>query len=110
FLLATAGFVTSYQQYGSALRIKRESHSPYTTRRVEPQLFHVRVPGILKRIDARAAEIRSELLEQAAESQNLILNIQRQVEELQFELFCDKNDLWHHYTYKRISHQSYIER
>ena len=72
--LANAGFVSRNQEDRPALRIERKSHPPFPIGRAEPQLFHIRVARAIQCVDARPPQLRSELLKNARQRQNLRLN------------------------------------
>jgi hypothetical protein len=51
-LLASAGFVAGNKEDGLALGVESESDAPLTVCGTQAQFFHIRVTGIVQRIDA----------------------------------------------------------
>lgn len=92
---SNARFISSHEQNGFSLWIKGEGHTPYSIRRVEPQLFHVRVLGVVQGVNSRAAQLRPELLKESRQSQDLRLNVLVQLIELRLELISDLNNPAH---------------
>ena len=90
-LLATARLVTRYQQDRFALRIKSEGYAPFAVSGGKAQFLHIGVPRAVKCIGARAAELRTELLEQEGESKNFLLHLLGQSVEFGLKLIANCN-------------------
>lgn len=93
--LASARFVTRYEEDCLSSRIKRERHSPYATVCIKPELLHVRVLGPIQGIHARSLCPRSELLNHFRLREQLVLDRYRESIELVFKLVCELDDPRH---------------
>lgn len=100
--LTDTGLVATDQQNSPASRIEGERHSPFPSGRAEAQLFHVGVFRSLQRVDTRPPELRSKLLKQSGQRQNLILDSFRQPIEFGFELISNLNRPRHSFFYYMI--------
>ncbi len=85
-LFTAAGFIARDQQNCLPLGVECKSHSPLAIGRGEPQLLHVRVARSLERVHARPPELRSELLKQARQGQDLGLHVRLQRVEFRLKL------------------------
>lgn len=94
-LFTAPGFISRNQKDALALRIEGKGYSPLAAGRTEPQFLHIRVAGAVQRIDARPPQLRSELLEQAGQSQNLRPYIFVQRGEFRFEFIANLDVLAH---------------
>lgn len=74
-LLAATRLIARHEQDGPSLRVESESHAPDPISGVKAQFLHIRVSGILERIDTRASKIRTEPLEQARQDQEFRLEL-----------------------------------
>jgi hypothetical protein len=61
--LAHPRLIACHEQNGPAPRIKGEGYSPFSARRRKAQLLHIGMAGSIQCIDARAPQLRAELLE-----------------------------------------------
>ena len=89
--LAAAGFIAREKENGLTLRVEGKSHAPFAVRRTETQFLHIRVTGIVQRIDARPSQLRPESLEEPGMGKNLGTHGRRQFLELWFKLVTDFN-------------------
>ena len=103
-------FISSYEQDGLTLCVESKSQPPLTICRAEAQLLHIRVARVVQRIGAGSLQLRSELLEQACQRQNLRPHAFMQIVELRLKLIANLNYPTHHsimapgtYDFKSIS-------
>jgi hypothetical protein len=82
------GLIAHGQQDGLSPRVESESHAPHPTIGTKSQFLHVRVPGAFERVDARSAELWSELCEKTGVGQQFGLDWFTQLAELIHELDC----------------------
>jgi len=85
-LFTAAGLIARDLQNCLPLGVECKSHPPLAIGRGEPQLLHVRVARSLERIYARPPELRSELLKQARQGQDLGLHVRMQRVEFRLKL------------------------
>src|SRR5579871_3209539 len=90
-LLAAAGFITRDKENSPAFRVEGKSHAPFAVRSTETQFLHIRVTGIVQRIDARTPQLRPELLKKPGMGKNLGTHFLGQFFELWFKLVADFN-------------------
>jgi hypothetical protein len=103
-LLASARFISCYQQDALALRIESKGHTPFAVRCGKPQLLHVGVAGAVKRIYARAAQPWPKLLKQARQSKNFCLHVFRQGVKFRLELVANRDHPYDSLSMPRIAY------
>jgi hypothetical protein len=102
--LASTRFVTRDKQDGLTLGIESKGHTPFAASCGEAQLFHVGMARALERVDARATELRAELLKQAGHGKNLSPHVFVQLLKFRRELVGNLNDLSHYQTMPLIAY------
>ena len=94
-LLAHAGLVCCHQQNRFAFGVKGKCYTPFNISRAKTQLFHVRVPGTVERVNAGPSQLRPELLQKLCKSKDLRLYILVQSIKFRLELISNFDDPRH---------------
>ena len=93
--LTCTRLVCSHQHDSSLFRIERECYAPNAVGSIETHFLHVWVPGAVQRVHPGPSQLRTELLQQARQSQDLSLHIHVQTVEFRLELVGDRDSPVH---------------